>query len=249
MSFELVFKLFFFVLGVIIQNAPAYLLIYSGHDTPFAGVGLIAGAVLLPILFVLAFRSVSGSGWMFFFTTIFIVGNWINWGIAFIQGKDPQTGKSKFNHTIHGSANIVLIVGLLAVLLYRFDQQIKTKVGDHLGELSKCDNKRIKEFGGKESVEALAQALGINSGRRSSFLNRGKNKVQLSTDCKNIISKLAGMIAKDERLNETTSKKVTDVLLQYNKQIKSNGLRNLIYKVAPEIEKILEGNLVENVKN
>lgn len=211
-----------FLVGVALQHIPLYL-IPSGNDTGVAGGILIAaGFVYLLSIFILVLNGGNAGITLIVLTMVAI--NCINWGIAFVQGKD-ESGKPKYDRTVHGSVNVGVIIGLLAVLLFRREnldkEQLRTSLAVATGNII---NDCVKNFGGEETVKLLVNTVGVSS---------VKNTDQLPSLCNKLVEHLVGLKSKGELLTKFKSNAIRNIIK--TSRIRDNALVKLLNDVSRPI--------------
>lgn len=238
-------EIFFFVIGVILQHIPLYL-IPSGNDTVAAGVLLILASIAFPLLMLVILQNGGNVGWALTFT-VMVSANWLNWGVAFVQGKDETTNKPNFDRTIHGSVNVGVILGLLVMFFFHNEReenkQLKLERGLGNSEVSrivsKYDRNRgvsssfgkkeptlyqrttdcVTNFGGSNAVQELANTLGVANPLDSD-----------SKLCNNIVNHLVALKSNSQSLVQDQVNTIRNIIGKY--KIPDNSLIKLLKDVS-----------------
>lgn len=231
-------EIFFFVIGVLLQHIPLYL-IPSGNDTVTAGVLLILASIAFPLLMLVILQNGGNVGWALTFT-VMVSANWLNWGVAFVQGKDETTNKPNFDRTIHGSINVGVILGLLVMFFFHNEReekkQLKLEKGllnnDKVSKYSSGSSFGKKEptlyqrttdcvtnFGGSNAVQELAKTLGVANPLDSD-----------SKLCNNIVNHLVGLKSNGQTLVPRQVNTIRNIIGNYN--IPDNSLIKLLKDVS-----------------
>lgn len=225
-------EIFFFVIGVILQHIPLYL-IPSGNDTVEAGGLLIFASIVFPLLMLAIFQNGGNVGWALTFT-VMVSANWLNWGVAFVQGKDETTNKPNFDRTIHGSINVGVILGLLVMFFFHNERKKKQP--------------KLESGVGNSEVSRIVSKYDRNSSVSSSFGKKEPTLYQRTTDCvtnfggSNAVQELAETLGVANPLDSDS--KLCNNIVNHLIGLKSNG-QSLVPCQVDTIKNII-GNIRDN---